>query len=364
MYKEKKVYVSWCDTFKVHICEGSAKDRAIYGNRNVEESRLLYTGGLENLTFVYRAEEFGSTPITSWFGTRQEAIDAAKRVGCKKDYVVQEACLDTTVIAPVTFPLHVHFERGIAGRLVARLNLHPEVNGNYGKPKVYFPDKSLIGACAGEAIITGAKEFARFGFLTGKMVKCEMPEDMGDFLDWAWKTMDANDVIATIDHPGRGRYLATNAGGYIKPCGKGHYDVMFSFYFAEDLQKYCVAKHRLADLFIADAFEGETANSLFGKFGKSTFILQGARFQGTRWQYTDKYYSDLADVAVNEGIIKPVTLPGTSIIAIDVIPAEIYRLSCFSVEEVNELAALVSTVNKKADEDIAARMRKGKLHII
>lgn len=363
MYKERKVYVSFCGNLKVHTCEGAARDRAYYGDRNVEESRLLYTGCIDDLGCVYSAYEFGGNSITSWFGSRKEVQEALARMGYKGNPVIEEAFLDTDTIAPITFPMRVVFEEGKDGRPFARLNLHPEVNGTHGRSKICFPDKSLIGADAGEAVITGVKEFDRYGFLTGEMVKNRMPEDMADFLDWAWRNMVPDTTILTIDHPGRGRYLATQAGDYIKPCGKGHYEVMLSMYSGEDRHNYCVAQNKLADLFIADVFPGETSDTPYAKFAKSVFILQCSRFQGTRWQYTDKYYSDLVDSAIREGAIRQVTLSGTPIVAFEVVYDRIYRLTAFTPEELDELVATVSSVNKKADEDIAARMRNGKLRI-
>lgn len=363
MYKERKVYVSSCGSFKVHTCEGAAWDRAYYGDRKVEESRLLYTGDIDDLGCVYSAYDLDGNPITSWFGSRKEVQEALARMGYKGNPVIKVVLLGTDIIAPITFPMHVVFEKGKDGRPFARLNLHPEVNGTYGRSKICFPDKSLIGADAGEAVITGVKEFDRYGFLKGEMVKHKMPEDMADFLDWAWRNMDPDATILTIDHPGRGRYLATGLGDYIKPCGKGHYEVMFSIYYGEDRHNYCVAQNKLADLFIADVFPGETSDTLYAKFAKSVFIQQCSRFQGTRWQYTDKYYSDLVDAAISEGAIRQVTLSGTPIVAFEVVYGRIYRLTAFTPEELNELVATVSSVNKKADEDIAARMHKGKLRI-
>lgn len=364
MYKERKVYVSFCGNFKVHVCEGAARDRAYYGRGNVASERLLYTGAIEDLSSVYSAREFIGRAITSWFGTRVEVMDALERLGYKGNYIVVEAYLDTTEISPVTFPMKVVFDIGKDGRPFTRLNLHPEVNGTFCKSKVYFPDKTFIGADGGEAIITGVKEFDRYGFLLGEMVKYEMPEDMADFLDWAWRNMDPEDTILTIDHPGRGRYLATRVGDYIEPWSKGRYGVMITMYAGEDRHRYCVSQHKLADLFIDDVFPGEASDTLYAKFGKSVFILQGTRFQGTRWQQSDTYYSGLVDDAVSEGIINQVTLSGTSIVAFDVVCSEIYRLSTFTAEEVNALADTVSSVNKKADEAIAARIRSGKLRIV
>lgn len=363
MYKERKVYVSFCGNLKVHTCEGAARDRAYYGDRSVEESRLLYTGDINELGCVYSAYEFGGNSITSWFGSRKEVQEALARMGYKGNPLIEEAFLDTTTIAPITLPIRVFFERDQRGRLFTRYNLHPEINGTSGKYKIYFPDKTLIGADEGEAVITGVKEFDRYGFMTGEMVKNRMPEDMADFLDWAWRNMVPDTTILTIDHPGRGRYLTTQAGNYIMPCGKGRYVVMVSMYSGEDRHNYCVAQNKLADLFIADVFPGETSDTLYAKFAKSVFILQCSRFQGTRWQYTDKYYSDLVDSAIREGAIRQVTLSGTPIVAFEVVYDRIYRLTAFTPEELDELVATVSSVNKKADEDIAARMRKGKLRI-
>lgn len=363
MHKERKVYVSFCGAYYVHFCRGAACDQTVYGGGAVEESRLLYVGDVNNRDLVYSARIEGTGFILAWYRTLEEVVEAARRVGHVGDYSIVRGYIDTTEIAPVTFPMRVTFGAGKDGRPISHLNLHPETNGTCGRLKVYFPDKTLIGADIGEAIITGVKEFDRYGFLEGEMVKHKMPEDMADFLDWAWRNMDPDATILTIDHPGRGRYLATSGGDYIKPCGKGHYEVTVSRYSWEDRHNYCVAQNKLADLFIADVFPGETSNTLYAKFAKSVFIQQCSRFQGARWQYTDKYYSDLVDAAISEGAIRQVTLSGTPIVAFEVVYDRIYRLTAFTPEELDELAATVSSVNKKADEDIAARMRKGKLRI-
>ena len=216
----------------------------------------------------------------------------------------------------------------------------------------------------GEAIITSAKELDRYGFLKGEMVKYEMPEDMSSFLDWAWKNMDAKESIKIIDHPGRGRYLSTSTGNYIKPCDKDHYKVMFSIYSREDCSKYCTAQHTLADLFIADVLPGETSSTLFNKFAKSIFIQKGTRFQGTRWQPATTYISDNMADAMCRGIYTLVKLSGTSITAAVVNPDLVYRLIEFCPTAIDEIVSEVNKINAAADEEISTRLLSGKLHIV
>lgn len=78
----------------------------------------------------------------------------------------------------------------------------------------------MVGADVGEAVITGVKEFDKYGFLKGEMEKNEMP-DIASFADWAWDNMEPNTIIRFINHPGRGKYLATEYGTYLKPCEDG-----------------------------------------------------------------------------------------------------------------------------------------------
>lgn len=364
MYKEIEVFESYCGHTMAHVCEGVARDRAQYGDGRVHKSRLLYDGKLEDGYYIYRAVSFSGTNTTSWFMSRQEAVDAAQRLGIGGDFDVETAMLDLTQIEPISFPLKVVFMSGKDGRPYVQLNLHPEVNGEYGRRKIYFPDKSMVGADVGEAIITSAKEFDKFGFLKGEMVKKKMPEDMADFLDWAWENMAPDDVIYFINHPGRGKYLATSDGCYIEEIKKERqYRRMFNWVY-DDRKNYCEKEIALEELYISRAFEGETMSSMLAKFHESIYVMQHSQFQGCHWQRCEKYYSDLVDKAIEDDIFWPMVLSGTSINILICIKSCMYKLATYTEEEVKELSETFLRVNQAADDAISAKIRKGKLRIV
>lgn len=364
MYKEIEVFESYCGYTKAHVCEGAARDRAKYGDGRIYKSRFLYTGDLEDGCKIYRAIGAGSANAASWFMSREEAVDAAQRLGISGDFNVETAVLDLSQIEPISFPLEVVFLPGKDGRPYVKLNLHPELNGEDSRKKVYFPDKSMVGADVGEAIITSVKEFDKFGFLKGEMVKKKMPEDMADFLDWAWEHMAPDDVIYFINHPGRGKYLATSDDYYIEETTEERrYSKMFNWVY-DDRKKYCEKEIALEELYISRAFEGETMSSMLAKFHESMYVMQHSQFQGCHWQRSEKYYSDLVDEAIEDGIFRPMALSGTSINTLICIRCCMYKLATYTEEEVKELSETFSRVNQEADDAISAKIRKGKLRLV
>ena len=360
MYKEMKVFEghSYGGFTFVCTCEGVAREMG-YGN--VTPSRLLYNkqheSEIEDGILVYQGIIEMTGERTSWFLTRDEADEAAKRLSGESAYYVDYATLDTTEIAPVQFPLNVVFSSDKAGRPYVRLHLHPEVSGRNGPGKIYFPDRSMVGADVGEADITGVKEFDKYGFLKGEMEKNEMP-DIASFADWAWDNMEPNTIIRFINHPGRGKYLATEYGTYLKPCEDGFCPMYTSY----DDKQYTEQQMSLADLYIGLAFDGETSKSMLDKFKMSKFVF--TRFAGTNWIFDDKYYSDLVDEAIQSSVIQAARLEGTDVRILTCPYANVWRLASFSQEEINELVSIVAKVNTAADEAILSRLRKGKLRIL
>ena len=193
----------------VYICRGWACDvlRTYYRGCSIKEERILYTGTQPTSEDVLRrACNADGDGFTSWFLTSEEALEAAARL--KFSHVdLQRGYLNTEQIEPLENEFQVYFNLDDKGRPFARVNAHPEWEGTGHKGKMFFPDRSFVGADMGEAIVSISKEFDTYGFLTGKMVPYKMP-DMKKFLDWAWEKKDSDTQVFFINHPGRGRYLA------------------------------------------------------------------------------------------------------------------------------------------------------------
>lgn len=69
---------------------------------------------------------------------------------------------------PVKCPFVCYIGKGDKG-LMTKLNLRPDLEGRKSF-RVYFPDKSVEGACEGFMLVTSVAEHGNYGFLSGKMI--------------------------------------------------------------------------------------------------------------------------------------------------------------------------------------------------
>lgn len=72
---------------------------------------------------------------------------------------------------------------------------------------------------------------------------------------------------------------------------------------------------------------------------------------------------EIIEQAITEGFLRQVCLPGNRVLALVVNRNELYRLSSFSIEEVEEMAKEYIRINDEANASIMARLKKGMLRV-
>lgn len=379
------------------LCRGVAADTIYnwgYSFREgvtIQKETLYYTG--EKVPF--RIFHVSNEKCTKWFGS-EEAGEASRWAvkeaqkdkldgGYEHDgeilYHVDLYTLNTKNYEPMEFPRRVELTMSSKirdGRLVVRLNAHPEYDGHRSHGKYYFPDKSF-NACVGPAMVSISKETETYGFLTGEMIKPENVPDFDQLLDWAW-LYRPDGRVAIIDSPFRGTYYASEVenesgrqysrfyvndqldkhqcdiGDYIKEADWGEDYVLY------DVQNYAVIKS-FTDLFLesawGDKWTWDDIHAIFNNCEGDETLK--ARFQ---WEMTDKIpIGNQLERAVAVGLVKPWELPGYKVYTLKFCTRNILSAINFTPEEAKELAAEIRVVNEHADEDIKALVKRGKLKI-
>lgn len=353
----------------IYTCRGMACNE-VKSSFSVVEERLLYTGDCPVADDILcRVREYDGDKATSWYKTREEAWEAAGLLKFK-DPVPEMAYLNTEQIEPLDKEFEVKFELDETGRPFTRLNAHPEVDGRGRKGKIFFPDRSFVGADLGRAKVSISKEFDTYGFLTGKMEPYEMV-DMKEFLDWAWEKEEPDTPVYFINHPGRGRYIAIWSSPYPKASKsimritKAKYDwtgdriwkgMAYDKTVERDVDWYTERKCTLTQLYLEDAWDMEVdLDAVLKKFGDASFIWS---LQGITWVPSIKFWSETIDTACKKGFLTQYNVPGPQIEAIQVNPEYLDMLSHFSYNEVCEMAKKVNEINELARQRLTSLIRK------
>lgn len=396
MYQEMTVFEpSYYPDTEMYLCRGQAVTRVWSISKTYwpEEQRLLLTKE-QKKKLEYDIKEGISIPIyryvvlmecggkrrtSSWFVTEQDASDCplAKESpdgsrDAEGEYIssfVEHKLLNTASIEPAKFPMVVDLEAGTDGRLSCRINLHPEIDGYNATGMVCFPDRSMTGACAGKAMITGIKEKGTYGFLMGSMIQYGMP-DWDKFLDYAWKNLrdEAGEDLLIINHPGLGRFLYSDGKAWVETATSPYCKGCF---WADDyrqvlvpdtiVEQYVEARTTLEDIFLKDSFgDTLTKQGLLERFPHYKFL--DMRYSEV-WLRGDKLMPEIIEQAIAEGVLNQVCLSNSRVLALEVNRNSIYRLSAFSIEEIEEMAREYTKINDEAKAFIMALIKKGSLRM-
>lgn len=379
MYQEIRTYDAdtlsnymWWD--RVFTCRGAACDEAWERrrSRDVRETRILYMGeapqGGETLCrWVGKSNSDLRSALlsTAWYLTEKEAEEGRDRLGLSGG-CLQRGILDLETIDPLPKPFRIRFDLDGKGRPFTRINAHPERDGNTLKGKIFFPDRAFVGADSGEALVSIAKEFDTYGFLSGEMVKFGMP-DMDRFLDWAWEKRTDIQEVLFINHPGRGEYLAVEQGGranrIIDTLDSDGKPFIFASCLPEaemDSAKYLVRRKSLDEMFLEAAWGMEVnLDALNTMFTRSRLFESGRA--AADWERSIKFRGDLVDCAVQDGILSQYVSPSLHIEVMTLNLQNISLLGNYLYSDVEEIAKVVTKVNQEADESGKAKVKKGLL---
>jgi hypothetical protein len=384
MYKEIKVFDAMYDDvfydnwIPACACRGKACDKlrewSYRKEKRVVESRLLYDGPApQSGERIYRwvSDTNTGTKTTAWYLSDSEAREAAGQLRLTDGHL-QFGELDMEQIDPLRTgqKFSVQFELDGKGRLFTRINAHPERDGLRGKGKVFFPDRSFVGADCGDAVVSIVKEFDTYGFLSGEMVKFGMP-DMDRFLDWAWenaKRINFHEVLF-INHPGRGEYLAIDDGTGVRRIIEGKdYDgslyiqaeYVYDQVVKADAERYLVQRKQLAEMFLESAWGMEVDMDVLSAMFTGSRLFESGRATAD-WTESVEYRGKLLDSAVQEGILSQYVSPSLHIEVVTLNQENIVSLGNYSYNEVKELAKAMGEINQVADEAGLAKVKKGLL---
>lgn len=385
MYKEIRTFDALSDAIQyenwipVCTCRGIACDR-VWNYRHfdtqagVRDSRLLFHKGTKfvNGDTLYRwvgADVGSDVQTTAWYFTQEEAEEGRERMRLVAGFL-QYGTLDTEEILPLSEKFVVKFELDEKGRPFTRLNTHPERDGTHGKGKVFFPDRSFVGAVYGEATVSVEKELDTYGFLSGEMVKFGMP-DMDRFLDWAWENAEQINFREAlfINHPGRGEYLAIDDGVGVrriiedKDYDGNRYiqaDYVYDQAVKADAERYLVQRKPLVEMFLESAWGMEVDLDVLSAMFTGSRLFESGR-AAADWTESVKYRGKLFDSAVQGGILSQYVSPSLHIEVVTINQENIVSLGNYSYNEVKELAKAMGEVNRVADEAGLAKVKKGLL---
>lgn len=328
------------------------------------EFRLAYTGDLNRIQKEYTAV-FRKCDSNTFYLSRFEASAESGDAG-----EVWEATLCPPYLKPVKLPTTARLVLGDRG-LYTRLNLHPEIDGQDARGKVYFPDRSCADdLTSGEVIITEVRDKGSYGFFKGHNVKYEWPTD--DQLDayihdhdnmWSGvlvyiKTAHFGNIIITGNrHPygwSKGYYIQGGIGvrdGELVSVGESY------MLFEQD--KVCETKKVEVSDFICKRYHDCSFGELLKKFVE---VPQAEKM--VRWgHHHDKFISELMDEASDSAVVCPMASE-QGVFFYDIRPDGIpSALSCFSKEEMDEIIKTVNQVNMAATEQIRSLVKRGKMRL-
>lgn len=327
------------------------------------EFRLAYTGDLNCIQKEYTTV-FRKCDSNTFYLSRFEASAESEEAG-----EVWEATLCPPYLKPLKLPTTAYLVPGDRG-LYTHLNLHPEIDGQHAKGKVYFPDRSCADDLTyGEAIITEVRDKGSYGFFKGHNVKYEWPTD--EQLDtYIHDRNDMwNDVLVYIETAHFGNFILTGlrfvygTDGYAIRNGIGVRDgklVPINDYMHIEQDKIREVKKVEVPDFICQRYHGCSFNEFMKKFVQ---LPQADKLH--RWgSSSDKYISDLMDEAADSAVVCPTVTEQSGVFFYYLRPDGIASaLSCFSREEMDEIIKTVNQVNMAAIESIRSLVKRGKIRI-
>lgn len=380
----------------IYLCRGMAVTQVWNINKTYwpNEGRLLLTKE-QKKQLEYAIKEGTSKTIyrytvikkcseervtSSWFMTEEDAMNcplAKEYSNGSRDYegrwiraLIDHKVLNTESFEPAKFPMVVDLVAGNDGRLSCRINLHPELDGYYTKGMVCFPDRSMVGTCTGKALTTGVREKGSYGFLVGSMIQYGMP-DMDKFLDYAWARLgdEMDKEFLTVNHPGLGRFLYSDGYAWVETATSPYCKDDSGYWPSDyakvsvpfDVEQYVEERATLEDIFLMDAFgTALTKQDILDRFPHYKFFNVE---YNERWQKSDRVMPEIAEQAIAEGLLNLVCLSNGRVLALEVDESALYRLSAFSIEEIEEMASEYTRINDEAEQTIKAHIKKGTLRL-
>lgn len=332
-------------------------------SRGAFEFRLAYTGDLNRIQEEY-TPIFRKCSSNTFYLSRFEASAESEDAG-----EVWEATLRPPYLKPVKLPTTAYLAPGDRG-LYTHLNLHPEIDGQDARGKIYFPDRSCADDLTyGEAIITEVRDKGSYGFFKGYNVKYEWPTD--DQLDAYIHDRDNvwSDVLIYIKtaHFGNvimiGSRFAYGREGYVIRCGIGVRDgelvSIGESYMRIEQDKVLEAKKVEVPDFICKRYHDCSFGELLKKFVEVPQVGEMVRWG----HHHDKFVSELMDEASDSAVVCPMASE-QGVFFYDIRPNGIASaLSCFSKEEMGEIIKTVNQVNMAATEQIRSLVKRGKMRI-
>ena len=250
--------------------------------------------------------------------------------------------------------------------------------------KFFFPDKSWTDVCPGEAEVEITKEFENYGFIKGHMDDYTCT-DFGAILDYLWNNGNCYpvDLEFSFFKNAHGEFLVHrdefnaicrigHTPDYLKPMTE---ELFASLRFCSNDEEQDIVEGKdkiwtktLQDMFLEYAWYGDLAadrpsisEALLDEFVVSKNQFNLGRRQG--WAPSSKYFGDdLVEWAYQNGVIDIWEIPGMKIYAVTIRINDLYRLQELDgIEEAEHLISTLNEINRKADEEVAAKIRKGKL---
>ena len=338
----------------VRLTRGEALD-AGGGVNGACPGTLHYEGNLDELlkehSVVYR---FCVGELCSHFYFSVEEVYARVKECFYEEH--SPANLETCEIKParykpVELPVTVDMWSGEKGPF-CRMNLHPEIDGQFCRGKIYFVDRNCADKiCEGPAIITSVKDKGSYGFVTGYMKQYQDPTD-AQVADYVIKNNLYEEIVQFCNNK-FGSFVLLYGKCFIQEGGAMYQSDLYLPGYDDD---FTVTESLSGADLVCQGYQGCSYEEFKAKFVRF-------EFEGMQPAKCSRFVSELFDEAIKYGFISHRVVCNVEYVVVN--EKELPNaLDQFSQEEMNSIIKVVYKINTGANEAIKAKIKSGKVTLL
>lgn len=373
MLEQKTVYgiSSPNSRIQFYLCEGKAKD--VCNGAPIFDRKVMFDDEVpaEECDTLYQAYDFATQSKSAWFATKEEAkrSSVAQAAIATRTLRYNYAKLDREIYKPLEFPALVDLMRDEKGIIYARFASHPEKTGKNSGGKIYFIDREWKDVDVGLAFVSVKFESPRYGFVTGSMVPYGLPP-LSAIVEQL-KLFPPLQELRFISSPTHGDYLAFTIGTkfyrFIEDKVKNCWYPVEDTTIASEATNY-VIRLAFANTLVFEHLFGRDFkfDTFIEKCKPSEFYVRYKQNSGSwldaTWEVQRSAVHSELSKAVIKGLLSCVRIVELDLYVYAVQPFENYAYD-FSMDELEEIAAIVTRLNEAVDNEIKSLIRKGRVRL-
>lgn len=384
----------------VFLCRGDAIDgtlgnsysRAAADSLGIKVGTLVHEQPIEQMfqesffCTIYRVEGDDGHGLSDWYTDKAEVNQIAENLHGN----VREGNLSKQMAKPLDFPVQAYINRGEKG-LFVRLNINPDVSGQYAFGCYLFPDRSCTDLQEGPCEIESINMRNTYGFFKGHMKQYQMPseEAIAEYL--------LDDPVASKFWSIQNRKLYFVEGSvfgsfaYIYPTDKMG---QWKTFLIADRNGKCVESDCLMSLedaanrsthnglsrmseelylsgtvkdsvslgdFLFEGYQGCSLDELLSKFHPYQFEKK-LKFRDTKDFSTDHIPDELYEF-VRYGIVEPRQYQGIQFVTLNEyqLKSEMCNYISMPTDEMNKVIDQFNSINQAAEDKTRSLLKRNKL---